>query len=357
MALRKCPYCRLHLLTPVQHEQVELDACTRCGGLWFDRDELDRVIAAHEPDFADDEPLVQNLGMQLGEAQKSCPVCQVPLVTYKLAQESDLQIDVCHECHGIWLDQGELDHARAFAEVPGAMERIHQETTWGTWFFEFFLHLPVEFNIKPRTFPTVTVALIIINTLLMAGLYLRELSPFLRQWAFMPAAPKTAFWFATLVTHQFLHGNWMHLIGNMYFLYILGDNVEDALGHLHYVVFYLLCGVLGGLAHAMFTMYPEYPMLGASGAVSGIIGAYIVIFRRARMTFMIIFWQRKLRAVWYFAIWVAFNILGVISGALGVAWFAHLGGFVAGVASAYLFYNSVITRKPLIRYINASSKR
>lgn len=375
MPSRKCPQCHKHLLTPTTHSTIEIDVCTHCGGLWFDKDELDKIVAEHDPDFSQETPITSSLGapFEKGDAtlfQKHCPDCNILLRTYDISKNVDLQIDVCEQCHGIWLDKGELEHAKSFHQVSEAIEAINQERTLGTWLFQFFFGLPVEFNISPREIPVVTGYLILINFLIMLGLAIApwpDRMSFMQRFALTPDAPKTGFWFLTLLTHQFLHANWPHIIGNIYFLYILGDNVEDVLGHFRYLVFYITCGLIAGLAQTFFMLIiPSAPntfgsdfaisVIGASGAVSGIMGAYIFFFRKAKLTFMLLFWQWKMSVLWYFGIWVAFNLIGAIARWPGIGWYAHLGGFAMGLFGAFLLYNSVVRRYPFLKYINGTQK-
>jgi membrane associated rhomboid family serine protease len=136
----------------------------------------------------------------------------------------------------------------------------------------------------------------------------------------------------TLLTYQFMHGDIFHLLSNMLFLWVFGDNVEDALGHVRYLIFYLLCGVAGGLAHAVMLPASPLPLIGASGAVAGVIGAYLLLHPRVLvwvLAFRII--PLNIKAAWVLGIWVLTQaIMVLISPADQVAWWAHIGGLVAG---------------------------
>ncbi len=136
----------------------------------------------------------------------------------------------------------------------------------------------------------------------------------------------------TLLTYQFLHGDWMHLLGNMLFLWVFGDNVEDALGHFKFLVFYLLCGVAAGLCQIAIMPGAEAPVIGASGAVAGIIGAYLVLHPKVKVWVLVMFRiPLRLSALWVLGFWIAFQIfMALTSGEAGVAWWAHIGGFIAG---------------------------
>lgn len=143
----------------------------------------------------------------------------------------------------------------------------------------------------------------------------------------------------SLITYAFLHGNFMHLIGNMLFLWVFGDNVEDAMGHFRYLVFYLLCAVAAGLAYALLDWNSELPLIGASGAVSGVVGAYLMLHPRVKV-WVLAFGRVPLRltAQWLLGAWVIFQIVNaIIAPDSQVAWIAHVGGLVAGAVLVVVF--------------------
>ena len=142
----------------------------------------------------------------------------------------------------------------------------------------------------------------------------------------------------TLITSMFVHGGFGHLAGNMLFLYIFGDNIEDSIGHVRFLLFYLLCGLAGALVHIMLGIHSTTPMVGASGAISGIMGAYILLYPRARVLTLVFFFFItivEIPAYWFLAIWFVFQFMGGLnsmgSGPGGVAFWAHVGGFLAGM--------------------------
>jgi len=142
----------------------------------------------------------------------------------------------------------------------------------------------------------------------------------------------------TVFTSMFMHGGWLHLIGNMLYLWIFGNNVEDAMGHVRFVMFYLACGVLAFLAHAMSDVGSEIPTVGASGAISGILGAYLLLHPRARVLVVIplfvFFYTARLPAAFVLLFWFILQLVNSSAGPAGhggVAWGAHVGGFVAGM--------------------------
>jgi membrane associated rhomboid family serine protease len=156
----------------------------------------------------------------------------------------------------------------------------------------------------------------------------------------------------TLLTSMFLHGGWMHLIGNMLYLWIFGNNVEDAMGHVKFVVFYVVCGVLAAMSHALTDPSSAVPMVGASGAISGVLGAYLLLYPHARVMVLVplgIFTRvMYVPAGFVLGFWFVLQLLsGGMSlgqGGGGVAWFAHVGGFVAGMALIGLF------KRPNVRF-------
>jgi len=146
----------------------------------------------------------------------------------------------------------------------------------------------------------------------------------------------------TLVTSMFLHGGWMHLLGNMLYLWIFGNNVEDAMGHAKFVVFYVLSGVLAALSHALTDPSSEIPMVGASGAISAVLGAYLLLYPRARVLVMLpAIGMTRVPAGIVLGMWFATQLvsggMSVGSTGGGVAFFAHIGGFLAGMAFIGLF--------------------
>jgi membrane associated rhomboid family serine protease len=149
-----------------------------------------------------------------------------------------------------------------------------------------------------------------------------------RHWQLVPEL-------VTPATYMFLHADWMHLLGNILFLWVFGDNVEDAMGHWRFLVFYLLCGIVGGLAFALLgPQASQAPLIGASGAVSGIIAAYLMLYPKVTV-WVLIAWRIPipLTAAWCLGAWIAFQFwqLAFASDTSNVAWLAHIGGLAAGV--------------------------
>jgi len=224
--------------------------------------------------------------------------------------------------------------------------------------------IPIR-DINPsRSFPLINVALIVISSLIW--LYQWKLSGtsiltiagpiskfeiFIREFGLVPSEiPQRPY---TLLTHMFLHGGWFHIIGNMWFLWVFGDNVEDRLGKFRYFIFYILTGLAAALTQTFISLLAgggNVPMVGASGAVSGVLGAYLRLYPHARVLSLVpVFFFLtfvELPAIIFIGLWFLIQILnGILSlpvqGLGGVAWWAHIGGFVAG----YLLIGKMVPKR------------
>jgi len=220
--------------------------------------------------------------------------------------------------------------------------------------------IPLKDSNPTERFPIVTVLLIALNILV----FLYEISLgevlgeyFVGAFALVPArlfhaaavlpGPFPAG--VTLFTSMFLHGGLLHLAGNMLFLWIFGNNIEDAMGRFRFIVFYLLCGMVAAVSHAMTNTQSLVPMIGASGAISGVLGAYLVLYPKARVLtlFILGFFVRLIEvpAIVVLGFWFVFQFLNALvtqGGGGGVAWYAHIGGFLAGMMLIGLFKRSTV---------------
>ena len=200
--------------------------------------------------------------------------------------------------------------------------------------------IPLRDTIPSSRTPTLTYALLVLNV----AIFLYEVSlgpalePFVDRWGLVPRR-FLAGSFPPLLTCMFLHGGWAHLLGNMLYLHIFGDNVEDRLGHLRFVLLYLMAGITAGIAQIAIDPSSSVPIVGASGAIAGVTGAYFLFYPRARVVTLVpvfIFVQIvEVPAFFFLFFWFIFQlVLGVGSlgsEAAGVAFWAHIGGFVAGM--------------------------
>jgi membrane associated rhomboid family serine protease len=211
--------------------------------------------------------------------------------------------------------------------------------------------LPLYDTVRIRRFPLVNVALIAANVLVF--FYELQLGPsalksFIFTWGLIPARltgdPSTAW--LTIFSAMFLHGSWVHLLGNMWFLHIFGDNVEARMGKLRYLLFYLLSGVAAVLLQTYLQPDSQQPMIGASGAIAGVLGAYLISFPRARIASLVpilfIFTIVEVPAALFLIIWFLIQVYSGLfamqgASASSIAWWAHIGGFIFGLIMVFFF--------------------
>jgi membrane associated rhomboid family serine protease len=209
--------------------------------------------------------------------------------------------------------------------------------------------IPLRDVIPSRTTPYITVTIILLNAVAWffeLSLPRDVLPQFLQVYGVVPADFHTS----TLVTSMFLHGSWSHVIGNMWYLWIFGDNVEDRLGHGRFIAFYLLCGVVAAFGHIVMNAQSALPTIGASGAIAGVMGAYFVLYPQSRVLTLvpIIFYFEiiELPAILLLGFWFLMQLFSAgavaatASTGSGVAFMAHVAGFVMGVVGVFVFRQS-----------------
>jgi len=225
--------------------------------------------------------------------------------------------------------------------------------------------IPLRDTIRSKNYPVVNTTIIIINIVV----FLVELSKgdqlhqFIFTYGLVPArytVPSISTCFTSgqqafsLLSFMFIHGGFFHLLGNMWSLYIFGDNVEDRLGSFRYLLFYLLCGFASGIAHLVLNWHSQVPTIGASGAIAGVMGAYMISFPRSKILTLIpifIFFPLvEVPAVFFLGVWFLFQFLNAAStaGQGGIAWWAHIGGFIFGIIFLRLFLSlgeSTVSKK------------
>ncbi len=222
--------------------------------------------------------------------------------------------------------------------------------------------IPLRDENPTRNFPFITIFLIFINSFaFIYELFSRGvLEKIIRKFSVIPYDFINSFnlaQFISLFSSIFLHGDLLHLAGNMLYLWIFGNNIEDKLGHFKFLVFYLSCGVIASLTHILIQSRSAIPTIGASGAISGVLGAYLVFFPKAKILTLVPFFYFlrviKVPAFFFLGLWIAFQLLSGIGGAIirdttvgrGTAWWGHIGGFFAGIILLPLFYLRTRTRQ------------
>jgi membrane associated rhomboid family serine protease len=227
---------------------------------------------------------------------------------------------------------------------------------------------PIQDSVPSRSIPVVTRALILVNVVVFffeLGLSDYGLEQVFYLFGIVPARFAHPDWavsvgfpaesYLSLLTHQFMHGGWLHIISNMWMLWFFGDNVEDRMGPVRFAIFYLACGVLAALTHVLSSPNSTVPSVGASGAIAGVLGAYFLLFPTARLVVMfpVLFFPFffEVPAVFYLGVWFSIQLF---SGALalagpeevaGIAWWAHIGGFLAGMLLCGLFVQRPAPRR------------
>ena len=206
--------------------------------------------------------------------------------------------------------------------------------------------IPLRDTQPSHSRPLVVMAIIAMNILVFVhqlSLDAWHLNYFIAEYGVVP----DRFQYTDLVTSMFLHGGWLHLIGNMWFLWIFGDNIEDILGHGKFLLFYLLCGIGAAMIQVAVNPYSRVPTVGASGAIAGVMGAYMIKFPHSRVLTLVpifvFFTTMEIPAILMLAYWFAIQVFSGVGSVGysnvsrgGVAWFAHIGGFIFGIILVYL---------------------
>lgn len=332
---RICPRCSKSL-RPLFNGRTTLDHCEACRGNFLEVGDSKETFGpwtepAHwlSTACAREKPSAEAGALP-------CPAGHGDMQAYDVDwDEHQVEVDVCSKCRGMWLDAAEggrladlmssFHDARSNAPSPGMKQ----------YFFQLFTGFPIEVFHPVRRKPVAVHGLIGLLFVIFALQSVRissgvSVEGYLARWALVPATfwQGGALW--TLVTHAFLHLGALHLLGNLYSLKIFGDNVEERLGSARFLGLYAVALVCGGLAHLCAESGSVTPMLGASGAISGIMAAYLWYFPKIRLWLVIFFVRFQIPASVYFAIWTAIQIGMATLGVTGVAWYAHLGGFAGG---------------------------
>ena len=340
----QCPACHLHALVPVALQQrddggwrqlddlprdrercVVIDTCPVCFGAWFDRGEFDLVGTAG---------LDASFGAGAA-ARRPCPRGCGPMREHALTGLLKTPIDRCPTCEGIWLDGEERRKLAGSTTREGQQDARERLVRRGViWAAQILTQLPVEVDNPARGTPWLVYVFLAVLLLLYVG----EVQGlvFYRDWAVISGkvVRDAGDSVHTLFTHQFLHGSWVHVLFNAYFLYTFGDNVEHLFGRLRFAVLFIGAGVAGAALHVLLSYATATPVVGASGSIAGVMAAYLWSFPRAKLfqTLPFVFIQIKIPAWVYLFVWVLFQIvMGFFSSAVQFAWFSHLGGFLFGL--------------------------
>jgi len=351
----------------VKSKSAVVDICPDCKGVWFDSGEfVDFVRTLTESEEISPQtpqlfkpPAIQTV--DIGKEQdKICPRCRQKLKIFNYAYDSNVFLDKCPHCQGMWADGGEVKEvARYLKEDPritaiaeGLIQRNQtledltelSKTLMDTNLSVLFMPkiiLPLGDELVAHKFPKISLSIIGLCILIFIGqiIFVSEPMAFVQSFGAIPTKILKGEAFYSLFSSIFLHGGILHLLGNMFFFWIFGDNVEDRFSNLGYITFYLACGLAADFMHIFLNASSDIPAIGASGAISGIMGAYFVFYPAARVKLFFIYKILHVPAFLYLGTWFLFQLMfGFIFKATGVsniAWFAHIGGFIFGGLVAY----------------------
>lgn len=324
-AVNTCPRCRFPL-AEIAIDPVRVDRCHRCGGAFFEHGEAGQAFGP----LLDGRSLLDGPAhVVLTASELACPRDETPLVCCRLAP--DVEVEICASCHGFWLDDGEGPRLADILEVDHQkeMQAESRRANALVYLFQLFTQLPIEVYNPMRRVPWFVLS-VIGATAVCFGLEFLLGDRIVEPLALFPAQVLRGRALWGLVTYGLLHANLLHILSNLYALYVFGDNVEDRLGRVRCAVILTTSVVVGGLAQSLAAR--EGAVIGLSGGVAGFMGAYLVLFPRVKLWLVLLFVRFKVRAIVYLLAWLSLQAIAAASHATGVGWFAHLGGFATGVA-------------------------
>jgi rhomboid family protein len=368
-----CPTCGAGLKR-FKYRGLVVDTCCGCQGIWFDPGEMMEYIEFLLDDDADIPEAKIDLGSEvitereISESTRTCPHCNATMQKLNYAYDSNIILDKCSICEGLWADGPEIEKLATYIKGNPKLDRMgnaiieeknkfqrftdmvelcRSSSSRGKFMAYVYLPkivLPLGDDVKNRTIPGVVITILLLNVMMFIfqphGF--ENLYSFFSAFGLVPASVLSGTGYSTFITSMFLHGGIIHLFGNMFFFWIFGDNIEDSLGHLRFLIFYIAVGVLAGAVHVLTNMQSDIPVIGASGAVSGVMGAYIVMYPHAKVKVFFICQIVELPAYVYLGGWIALQILSALlfmslETASGIAWFAHIGGFLSGAILMWLY--------------------
>ncbi|MBI1850632.1 MAG: rhomboid family intramembrane serine protease [Planctomycetes bacterium] len=314
----------------VVHHGVDIDSCHWCGGVFLDAGELQKITGEVPREWAPASALRRH------PKSVACPACQHRLVEREYGRGSRAYLDHCDTCGGVFLDS---DHVRLIRFRSREYER-HVEGTVGESpvrvFLAYIAGIPMEISNPRNRQPFVVYSLIALNV----AAFLLELAQgpnsrqFIHQYALIPNLCFEPQQWYRFLTAMFLHAGFFHIAFNLYFLWVFGDDVEDQFGHVSFLLLYLVWGIVAGIVDAAIMHTSSIPRVGASGAIAGVLGAYVVLRPRAQLFVAVFFIPMRIGAAIYLLGWAVLQLLSAALGVHGIAWWAHIGGFVAGLLTA-----------------------
>lgn len=339
----KCPTCRTRLIY-LKKRGILVLHCPLCQGLWFEKDMLVRFLDTPDKRLVQPEIVREPETIINGYVENGfCPHCAKLMCTREAGYYNASFIQ-CRQCEGTFVRPlalsalGYLRQQEVWSEVKRMIKYSEEQeadaVARANW-WKAVIGL-IENDNPRKNFPYATVAIMAANALMFIFSLLAPVTA--RDLRFVPLTlwNDPAVGVLTLFTSMFLHGGFWHIFGNMYMLWIFGVNVEDILGIPVYAVLYICFGLVGGVCEGLFTSVPDMPILGASGAVAGIMGGYLFLYPKSRITFsMLAFWfipiKFRLSAWFYLGIYFfGTQMISMLRDVPGIAWWAHISAFIAG---------------------------
>jgi membrane associated rhomboid family serine protease len=318
---------------PSAARSLTIDACPVCFGAWFDAGELDVLAEASNQGEVEAE-----IDHDAIPSRRVCPHGHGVLLEHRVPGKLRTPIDRCPTCAGVWLDGNERRKLAAVSTQDGQRNTQEEWLRRGAiWAAQLVTHLPVEVENPTRSTPWVVYALLAS----LLAVFLAQLGGAIDTYAYGLVAGRLKLEgdIDTLFTSIFMHGDWVHLLSNAYFLYVFGDNVEHLFGRVRFALYFVLAGLAGGLVHVALTRATALPVVGASGAISGVLAAYVWSFPRQQLLQVVFYIQMKIPVLAYLALWVGLHVvMGFFSTDRQTAWFAHLGGFMFGLIATPLLH-------------------
>ena len=373
----KCPNCGARLNKYVYHGTA-VDVCADCGGVWFEGEELKLFISKFLERNSDIPEAKIDLNKQIkiqkeieySESLRLCPKCGDRMPVFNFAYDSNIILNRCDICEGIWADGKEI-HAlaihrkgnenmrelgRAIVETTNESEQLRRLAELGgslsqnarVWYFLPKIILPLKDTAKRSIFPIATISLIVLNVLIFVyqSVYIIDPESFFNTLGTVPTKFINNGAYFTIFTSMFLHADFWHLVGNMFFLWMFGGNIEESFGRARFLIFYFLAGIFSDLIFIAANQLLDIPAFGASGAIAGVMGAYFILYPRAEIKTLVINQIIDIPVYFYLGGWIIAQILWSLAEVPGIAWSAHISGFIFGAFIGWLYRKIILSPYP-----------
>lgn len=342
----RCPRC-FDALRPVPFDQGAVYSCTHCSGVFAPTEEcIDLLGPLADVDLWRGADWASFGRQSRLKSPKTGQRMEHVVISW---EGRSVELDRCTQTGGLWFDAGEM---KVVSEITQSLAQehngpfSHEQTKFGvlSYLMQLFMFLPMELCNPVRKRPIVTHLLIVLCCLaFLWQISIDDIEASTRTFALVPEVTQGKHIWG-LVTYMFMHGGFIHIFGNMFMLYVFGDNIEDVLGRTRFLLFYLACGVAGAILQVAFQS-STLMVVGASGAIAGVMGAYLVLFPKVKVRMVFLFMPFFFKVRYYLLLWIAYNFLGLMENDDGVALLCHIGGFACGLLLALPYRNYDVQAK------------